>query len=151
MHEQAADLAVLQLIERLAAVENIRGAFYLAGGTALALQLGHRKSNVLDLFAPKPFDIERLSWRVVALGGRVRVAEQGTLHATIDGVKASFFYYPYGLLKPFVRYRGLNIAAIEDIACMKVIAIAQRGEKKTSSIWLKSSRATNRTNSKNCS
>ena len=104
--------------------------FYLAGGTGLALLLGHRKSVDVDLFREKEFDVERLSFDLSRTGAEISVAEQGTLHAFVEGIKLSFLHYPYPLLKDPQVIEGVRVACIEDIACMKVIAVSQRAEKK---------------------
>jgi predicted nucleotidyltransferase component of viral defense system len=130
MFKDAAGAEVRGLIRRLSGIDFVRTTFYLAGGTALALQLGHRTSNDLDLFTGKLFSTEPLREKLVHMGGLVLVEEEGTLHGILDGVKVSFLYYPYPVLHPFHEFEGLNVAAIGDIACMKAVAISQRGEKK---------------------
>jgi hypothetical protein len=104
--------------------------FYLAGGTALALHVGHRKSIDLDLFSMEKFSEDEISLYLTQLGGKISVVEEGTIHAFVRGVKVSFLYYPYPLLKSPQRYEAIDIARIEDIACMKIIAVSQRAEKK---------------------
>lgn len=118
------------MIRRLGQVKEVASQFYLGGGTALALQLGHRKSDDLDLFSRPPFDVEQLAQLVVSLGGRILNEQRGTVHAIIDGIKVSFLHYPYELMAPSIQIESLKMAAIEDIACMKIIAVSQRGEKK---------------------
>ena len=56
--------------------------------------------------------------------------ERGTLHATARSVRVSFLEYGYPLLMPLVEVSGLRLAALEDIAAMKLAAVAQRGSKK---------------------
>lgn len=105
-------------------------SFYLAGGTGLALHLGHRKSVDIDLFTMTGFDVDRVSFRLSETGAVISVAEEGTVHAFIGETKVSFLHYPYRLLKDVQVYEGIGIASLEDIACMKVIAVSQRAEKK---------------------
>jgi hypothetical protein len=104
----------------------------LAGGTALALQTGHRLSHDLDFFTEKKFTPDALismlkkaglSYRVVAEG-------EGSLVAEVEGKKVSFFSYDYRFLEKPVTYEGLPLAGLLDIADMKVIAISQRGTKR---------------------
>jgi hypothetical protein len=104
--------------------------FYLAGGTALALHIGHRKSIDLDFFNMGKFDEDKISLYLTQLGGNISVVEEGTIHAFVRGVKISFLYYPYPLLRGPHRHEAIDIASVEDIACMKIIAISQRAEKK---------------------
>ena len=137
MFEHAVDPRLLLLIQRLSRVVDVCSRFYLAGGTGLALQFGHRRSDDLDFFSATPFDVERIARAVIELGGRILAQEEGTIHGIIDGVKVSFLFYPYPVLYPFQSVEGFDMASVGDIACMKAIAISQRGEKKTSLIWLK--------------
>lgn len=107
--------------------------FYLAGGTALALQLGHRRSMDLDFYTQKRFDYKKLRRELedkfkeaIFLQG-----SEGTLIMKLDKVAVSFFYYPYPLIFPIVKFNNFPpIALIKDIAAMKLIAIADRGIKR---------------------
>ena len=105
--------------------------FYLAGGTGLALQFGHRLSLDLDFFAENHFDEEALLQRVQALAGFALVAKAPyTLHATIEETKVSFLGYAYPMLFPTNPFLDVAVADPRDIACMKVSAIASRGTKR---------------------
>ena len=105
--------------------------FYLAGGTGLALQFGHRLSLDLDFFSPEHFDEEALIQRMQPLRG-FAVAQKApfTLHATIEQTKVSFLGYAYPMLFPTNSYLDVPVADPRDIACMKVSAIASRGTKR---------------------
>lgn len=105
--------------------------FYLAGGTAAALQLGHRVSEDLDFFSREIFSVDRLISRLQTRGELLtdkKLAD--TLLASFGGTRVSFFYYPYGLLNSFVGFEGVNLASLIDIACMKIDAISSRGIKR---------------------
>lgn len=105
--------------------------FYLAGRTGLALHLGHRLSQDLDLFSAELFDEETLLQRVQAMTGFSLVAKAPhSLHTTIQGIKVSFLGYEYPLLFPGTQYLDVTVADARDIACMKVSAIASRGTKR---------------------
>ncbi|MBI5360547.1 MAG: nucleotidyl transferase AbiEii/AbiGii toxin family protein [Planctomycetes bacterium] len=103
-------------------------AFYLAGGTGLALQIGHRKSADLDFFSESVFDAERFRDEMPAC--RVSLVRKGTLHCEVDNVKMSFLYYKQPLMYPAVSWNGLEIADWRDITAEKFKTIAQRGSKK---------------------
>lgn len=105
--------------------------FYLVGGTALALHLGHRESIDLDFFSPQDFSLEKLK-KAVAVLGRYRLTneEAGTLDGMLDDVKLTFIRYEYPLLFPFVDWQGVELADERDIACMKIDAVSSRGSKK---------------------
>jgi hypothetical protein len=105
--------------------------FYLAGGTGLALQFGHRLSLDLDFFAPDHFDEEALLQRMQVLAGLALTSKAPyTLHATIGKTKVSFLGYAYPVLFPSNSFLGVAIADPRDIACMKLSAIASRGTKR---------------------
>jgi len=105
--------------------------FYLAGGTALALQFEHRKSIDLDLFSFKDFDTIELRNGIKTFGKLlVESEEKNTLNTTIDKIKVSFLGYKYKLIFPVVIWEGARIADWRDIACMKLDAASSRGSKK---------------------
>ena len=105
--------------------------FYLAGGTGLALQFGHRLSLDLDFFGRDHFDEDALLQRVQVLHNFGLVAKAPyTLHATIRSTKVSFLGYDYPVLYPARHFKGVAVADPRDIACMKVSAIASRGTKR---------------------
>jgi len=104
----------------------------LAGGTALALHIGHRISGDLDFFTNKTFFADEVIFNLGQLGLPLRMMDKGERHiiASIDGIKFSLFVYPYPFTALLVPYRGLLVAGIADIAAMKVIAISQRGTRR---------------------
>ncbi len=103
--------------------------FYLAGGTGLALQLGHRTSADLDFYSKQPFEIEKIINQIKHLVKKVKSIQiqEGTLILTCENIVTSVFYYPYPLLKPFLKLKDVLIASLEDIAAMKLVAIIQGG------------------------
>lgn len=109
--------------------------FYLAGGTGMALRLGHRISLDLDFFSPdcplNRSDRMSLKKKLEASGGLEILGEKdGTFHLRLENTAVSLFHYPYKLLKPPSKWKGLKIASVEDIAAMKMSAVAGRGSKK---------------------
>jgi hypothetical protein len=107
-------------------------SFYLAGGTGLALQFGHRISEDLNFFKETSFHAEillsLLKRRVDAVSDIV--IEAGTLLVHLDGVKCSFFFYEVPLLYEKVDFGSIKIAEWRDIVAEKVKTISQRGSKK---------------------
>ena len=104
---------------------------YLAGGTGLALHLGHGRSNDLDFFSQDSLKPEALIRRMKTLAGFALASQApDTLHATVQSIKVSFLAYPYAVLFPFANFLGVNVADARDIACMKLSAIASRGTKR---------------------
>lgn len=109
--------------------------FYLAGGTALSLQLGHRTSADLDFFSTTD-ELEATSRQeiIVALKQQFTVeADEGglaSLYLTIEGVDVGFFHYSYPLLSLPIIVEGIHLASLLDIGLMKMDAIATRGARK---------------------
>jgi hypothetical protein len=129
-HEEVLPPAADQTITHLTAMESIRN-FYLAGGTGLALHVGHRQSEDLDFFSEQPFDEDALLSSLGALKDLALIAKaRQTLHVHISGTKVSFLGYSYPLLLPFESFRGLAVADVQDIACMKLSALASRGTRR---------------------
>jgi len=105
--------------------------FYLAGGTALALELGHRISIDLDFFSVNDFSTQKIADRLKEKGHlEISSQDEDTLNGLLNGVKISFFKYPYQLLSPTKEYGGVALADERDIAAMKILAISHRGSKK---------------------
>ena len=109
--------------------------FYLGGGTALALHLGHRLSVDLDWFTPEKIaDPLRLAQELRDEGAPFVTGStaRGTLHGMMEGVRLSFIEYHYPLLEPLVSWPefGCHLASMADLACMKLSAVAQRGSRK---------------------
>lgn len=108
------------------------GDYYLAGGTALALMEGHRVSVDLDVFVERMRDpedvLERLRGKAPELA--VTSLEAGTVYVDVGGVQVSVIEYRYPLLGSTVATDGLALADRDDIAGMKLSAIANRGSRK---------------------
>jgi predicted nucleotidyltransferase component of viral defense system len=109
--------------------------FYLGGGTALAIHLGHRHSVDLDWFTEDRISDPLLLAQEVQEKGAAFVTaqvERGTLHGTIFRVRVSFLEYRYRLLEAPVSWSevGCLLASLDDLAAMKLAAVAQRGAKK---------------------
>lgn len=105
--------------------------FYLTGGTALSLQLGHRESEDLDFFTQKEFNPELLIKAFDKLGTiSTTDTAKNTLNFFLNDVKLQFLYYPYKLLEEPVIYQNVKVSSVLDIACTKLITISSRGSKK---------------------
>ena len=127
MFAAALPAAQQQLCVKLAAVPIVR-TFYLAGGTAAALHLGHRESVDLDFFRRAAFDADAVGQPLARVCTcRWDHYERGSLVGMADDVKVSFFHYDYTLLQATQSFAGLAVASVLDVACMKLVAIGQRG------------------------
>jgi hypothetical protein len=102
--------------------------FVLAGGTNLALQLGHRKSIDLDLFPCTSFDAFQLEAYLIEQYHFIpQLVVKNTVKGLIDSIKADFIAYNYPLLSPTVVEEGIRMYSLQDIACMKLVAISDNG------------------------
>lgn len=129
MHKQAISKSTQRVLAKING--RIESGFYLAGGTALAVQLGHRLSIDLDWFSADNFSRNALR-EVLSRVGRFELTEEeeGTVHGLLDDVRVSFLHYPYPLLFPLVEFEGSRLADQRDIAAMKLDAVSSRGSKK---------------------
>ncbi len=106
-------------------------SFYLAGGTGLALQIGHRESYDFEIFTEEKFDSSFVLNEIKKIG-RVGLISRtdNILHCMLDDMEISFFKVPYSLIQEPVVYHKLKIASTLDIFLMKMQAISGRGSKK---------------------
>lgn len=122
-------------MERLAPVlcASLSGMpFTLAGGTALALQLGHRISVDFDWFCPQGVLPFRLGERFAAPGlGLTPIQDTThTFECLLAGVRCSFFSFRPRFEPASVSLHGMPLAPVLDIGAMKLVAISQRGARK---------------------
>lgn len=102
--------------------------YYLAGGSGLALQLGHRQSIDFDFFSQKKGLAEATqNWLQSFTQILIRDLDNDTLHAEVDGVKVSFISgYKYRTVEPLIDAEGISIASLVDIGLMKLLALTHR-------------------------
>ncbi|MBI3952715.1 MAG: nucleotidyl transferase AbiEii/AbiGii toxin family protein [Candidatus Doudnabacteria bacterium] len=130
MHLETINAPTKRVLEKIAK-SGIAKDFYLAGGTALAIQLGHRMSEDLDWFSPDKFSGDDIKKGLSRIGSLELIGEEtGTVHGILDGVRVSFFYYGYPWLYPLVDFENIKLADERDIAAMKIDAASSRGSKK---------------------
>ncbi|MDI6792855.1 MAG: nucleotidyl transferase AbiEii/AbiGii toxin family protein [bacterium] len=119
--------AILALLEKNEIIQKA----YLAGGTALALQLGHRISYDLDFFTAEEFEEEILLSKIKKIPGfQLERTAWKTILGKFKDVRFSIFYYEYPLLYPTKKFGMINVLDVRDIAAMKIGAIASRGVKR---------------------
>jgi len=102
--------------------------FYLAGGTALALQLGHRVSTDLDWFSTinvlPESERQAISYNLTDKANFEIVSQKdGMLYTRLKGTDVSLIHQRHSLLEPTVAYNGLNLASPIDIGLMKIAAV----------------------------
>lgn len=103
--------------------------FFLVGGTALALRLGHRKSIDLDMFTRSDIPVQELQNQLSAKYGFIETfREHNTLKGEIDRVKIDLITYDYPFLQPLEKTKeNIRIASTPDIIVMKLSAITDHG------------------------
>jgi hypothetical protein len=104
----------------------------LAGGTALAFHIGHRISADLDFFTDVSFNSEAIITGIRKIGYSFSLISEGEGYLIVEAgeIKISIFKYDYPFLEKPIKYKGIPVAGILDIASMKLIAISQRGTKR---------------------
>ncbi len=107
--------------------------FYLAGGTALSLQIGHRLSVDLDFFSPTediPDIRARLERALAPLDATLADSSWGNLVYLAKNIRVGFYGYGYTLVAPIIETKEARLASIEDIALMKLDALLSRSTRK---------------------
>jgi len=117
--------------ELLPLIKSFSKDYYLVGGTAIALYLGHRRSIDFDLFTTR--DIKRKSIRNLidksgfAVGNLLYEAFD-QMHIVINSVKITFFNFPYEIDHPMVFNGIIKIPTLLDLAAMKTYALGGRAK-----------------------
>lgn len=122
----AKTFSLTQQLQELAELKN----FYLVGGTALALQLGHRNSIDIDLFTQNDLDSHKLgAFLKTKFSVRIDFEGKNTLLTAVNDVKVDFIKHPYQNIMPPVTEEGITFLSKEDIAAMKLNAIVNSGQR----------------------
>jgi len=120
----------LGVLKKIMSIPELAG-FNLAGGTSLALQIGHRISIDLDLVGVRPFEKEEILELVSGLGAYHLIHQtKNILVFNIEGVKVDFVNYKYPLLQEVRLEEGIRLLSLPDICAMKLSAITGRGRKR---------------------
>ena len=118
-----------KLIQDLQSLPELKG-FFLAGGTSLALQIGHRNSIDIDLFIQDDFSDDDI---LNLLNSKFEVKEiyrrKNTIISLVDNIKTDFIKHAYPLIHPPITEEGITFLSKEDIAAMKFHAIIQSGKR----------------------
>lgn len=119
-----------RLLKKLKSTQFIKD-FYLSGGTALSLQLGHRESEDLDFFSRKDFNPQKLQQNLEQIGELKQVVlEKATLNCFLLETQLQFLHYPYKLLEDKLKWEGIYLSSVLDIALTKLLTVSIRGGKK---------------------
>jgi predicted nucleotidyltransferase component of viral defense system len=126
MHTEALTEEGLKLFPALVAFDD----FYLAGGTALALQIGHRLSVDFDLFCDHQINrtlLAKVKNVFAEFSIQPAINNPDELTAFVAQVKITFLSYPFPLIKPLVSFDRLRMLSVKEIAATKAYTIGRRG------------------------
>lgn len=130
LYYETIDPPTLELLKNLLAFREF-SELRLAGGTSLALQIGHRKSIDLDLFGKLEADEFSISRCLNNLGPVVLLKQSQNINIyLVNGVKVDLVNYPYPWIESVNNSDQLRLAGKKDIAAMKLAAITGRGTRK---------------------
>lgn len=129
LQKQTVNTETLGILKELAALPILQD-FALAGGTSLALRLGHRISIDLDFFTRREFDPLLLRQELKSFQPRVINESRNTLSVVIKNVKVEFIRHDYPLIRDLKEIEGAHFYSLEDVAAMKLNAVINRGSKK---------------------
>ncbi len=120
---------IFLLTQQLQALPELSG-FHLVGGTALALQLGHRNSIDIDPFTQQDIHAKNLtSFLTTKFTARFDYEGSNTLLSNINNIKVDFIKHPYQYIYPPITEEGITFLSKEDIAAMKLNAIINSGQR----------------------
>ena len=130
LHLSTLDTTTLELLRKLQSIPALCKT-RLVRGTALALQIGHRKSIDLDFFFFFEVEKDELVIALEQIGALTVLKESPRIHIyLLNNVKIDIVDYQYSWVDDVVVKQGIRMASLKDIAAMKVTAIIGRGTKK---------------------
>lgn len=130
LHTKTVEPHTLSLIQSLQSKSYTKN-FLLVGGTALALQIGHRTSMDIDLFTNERFDVANfLTSLRIDYGLSIRNQMKHALLVDIDHVKTDFVFQPSIIIEEPTTIENIRLATLKEISAMKISAITARGRKR---------------------
>jgi hypothetical protein len=121
--------ATFELIQQLQNFSELK-EFYLVGGTALTLQLGHRNSIDIDLFSTKDFlDSTIINFLRTKFTIDLVYNKPNSIICIINGVKVDFIKHDYPIIEPIITEEGISMLSPQDICAMKLNAIQNSGQR----------------------
>ncbi len=127
MHQEILSIEQLAL---LPLVKKFSKKFYLVGGTAIALHIGHRYSIDFDLFSEKTFSTNHIIKAVEEDYVAAKVLFKGSdqIHFNINEVKLTFFEYPFGIPATEKFENEIRLPALKTLGAMKAFALGGRAK-----------------------
>ncbi len=129
LHEEAVDCSTLGLLKSLQSKQYLTG-FYLAGGTALALYNGHRRSVDIDLFSNFAFDSAQMLENITQdFHYSLMFSSPNTLKGVIENINVDILAHRYNLVNDPVKEEDIVLLSEADIVAMKLNAISTSGQR----------------------
>ena len=127
MHPEILDSNQYKL---LPLIEKFKREFYLVGGTAIALQLGHRQSIDFDLFKTRSINKRKIFSQIEnqKLSCKNLYQESNQLHVLVNDVKLTFFEYGFEVPHPVWFEKVISMPTLIDLAAMKAYALGRRAK-----------------------
>lgn len=119
-----------QQIELLPFINKFKKNYYLAGGTAIALHIGHRKSIDFELFTNLPLNKRKISDEIRKMPAPPQPIffDADQQHYIINGVKCTFLYFPYKIGNPELFEEMIYMPSLLDLSAMKAFALGRRSK-----------------------
>ncbi|TAG92451.1 MAG: hypothetical protein EAZ20_02530 [Bacteroidetes bacterium] len=116
--------------ELLSFLTSFKREFTLVGGTAIALQIGHRMSIDFDLFKEKPLNKVKIKQKIKILDAKKQLLfeDNDGIHFLINDVKITFFQYPFSIKGTINIEKGIKIPDLLTLAAMKFYAMGRRAK-----------------------
>ncbi|MCL2006669.1 MAG: nucleotidyl transferase AbiEii/AbiGii toxin family protein [Treponema sp.] len=131
LYEGSVPKGILDLLTKLME-ESVFSDYFLVGGTALALQIGHRISVDIDLFTQKELNISEITGCLAKkFNGKYQIlnTQKMIFQVVIEEIKVDFVHHPFELVEPVFRDGQISYLGKNDIAAMKLHAIETSGDR----------------------
>lgn len=124
------EILTKEQVKLLPLIKEFSKEFVLVGGTAIALQIGHRNSIDFDLFSCGDFDNKKIKRKILLYTkiNKTYIDEPGEYTIMINGVKITFFDYPYKIKAPLRLDKIVRLPNLLTLAAMKAFALGRRAK-----------------------
>lgn len=127
LFKETVDKSTLELLKDLM-LDKFFDAFILVGGTALSLQIGHRKSIDLDFFSKESFNTEEITdYLRLNYSFELDYTSKNTIKGEVNGIQMDFIAHQYPMIEDIKMIDGIRMASLLEIASMKLNAITTMG------------------------
>lgn len=129
LYKETVSSELFRLIQELCKCPELND-FVLVGGTALSLQIGHRKSIDIDFFSTNSFDSEMMSEFLRSrYDFKIQTRFKNALMGILNNVKVDIISHQYNWVRDFFKEEDIRMASKEDITAMKLNAIVGNGSR----------------------